>query len=205
MSRFQLKTGDILLFDINESGLLGLFNKAIKYFTNSHFSHVAMVLKDPIFINKNLKGYYIWESSWEGEADPQDNKVKLGVQITPFEEIYNKCVINNSSIFVRRIQECDNNFCNENLRKIHDIVYNKPYDTNISDWISALLKKDNNPQKTNRFWCSALVGYIYTKCNLLIENTDWSILRPSDFSIEYPENLKWVSTNKFEDKQEQIL
>lgn len=85
MSRFQLKTGDILLFDINESGLLGLFNKAIKYFTNSHFSHVAMVLKDPIFINKNLKGYYIWESSWEGEADPQDNKVKLGVQITPFE------------------------------------------------------------------------------------------------------------------------
>ena len=45
------------------------------------------------------------------------------------------------------------------------------------------LEMDAKPQKTDRFWCSALVGYIYTKCGLLDEKTDWSILRPSDFFI----------------------
>ena len=51
-----------------------------------------MVLKDPAFIHPNLKGYYgIWESGREGKPDPQDNKIKLGVQITPFHQIYEKC------------------------------------------------------------------------------------------------------------------
>lgn len=30
----------------------------------------------------------MWESGWEGTHDPQDVKVKFGVQITPFEEIF---------------------------------------------------------------------------------------------------------------------
>ena len=47
-----------------------------------------MVIKDPAFIHPSLKGTYIWESSWEGKPDPQDGEIKLGVQITPFLEIY---------------------------------------------------------------------------------------------------------------------
>ena len=39
-----------------------------------------MVLKDPSFLHPTLKGLYVWESSWEGKADPQDGKIKLGVQ-----------------------------------------------------------------------------------------------------------------------------
>ena len=62
--------------------------------------------------------------------------------------------------------------------------YDKPYDVCPIDWVEAFLKKDPNPQKTSRFWCSALVGYIYTKCGILDPSTDWSILSPSDFSIE---------------------
>ena len=27
----------------------------------------------------------------------------------------------------------------------------------------AFFRKDGEPQKTDRFWCSALVGYIYTR------------------------------------------
>ena len=91
MSQYNLKTGDILLFDYNESGILGLFNKATKYFTKSPYSHVAVVLKDPSFIHPSLKGYYIWESSWEGTPDPQDNKIKISVQITPLDEVMNNC------------------------------------------------------------------------------------------------------------------
>ena len=103
MSQFGLKTGDILLFDFEAGGIFGIFTSLIKYFTKSKFSHVAMVLKDPTFINPSLKGYYVWESSWEdGKPDPQDGKIKLGVQITPFSEIYDYYKDNNSSIFFKK-------------------------------------------------------------------------------------------------------
>ena len=77
----ELKTGDILLFNPskNSNFLFNILDWGIRYFTSSEFTHVAMVLKDPQFINKNLKGTYIWESSWEGKPDPQDGKIKLGV------------------------------------------------------------------------------------------------------------------------------
>ena len=65
------------------------------------------------------------------------------------------------------------------------------------DWIRALLRIDNKPQKTDRFWCSALIGYIYTKCGILNPDTDWSIMSPSDFSIE-TNNLNYLGENKLE-------
>jgi hypothetical protein len=205
MSQYGLKTGDILLFDFEGSGIFGAFTSLIKYFTKSKFSHVAMVLKDPTFIHPSLKGYYIWESSWEGKPDPQDNKVKLGVQITPFDEIYNHYKENNSSIYVRKVN-CDPNlFNNETLKEIHDVVYDKPYDIVPKDWVEAITRKDPDPQKTNRFWCSALIGYIYTKAGLLKEDTDWSVLRASDFSVEYKDMLNFINNASLEDKEIQIL
>jgi hypothetical protein len=73
------------------------------------------------------------------------------------------------------------------LAEIYKITYDKPYDYNIVDWILAWFKKDITPQKTDRFWCSALLGYIYTELGLLPKDTDWSILTPSDFSTENPD------------------
>ena len=32
---------------------------------SNYYSHIAMVLKDPTFLDKKLEGLYIWESSWE--------------------------------------------------------------------------------------------------------------------------------------------
>ena len=178
MSQFNLKTGDILLFSYHGNSL---FSYLIKKFTHSEFTHVAMVLKDPEFIHPSLKGYYLWESGEENNPDPQDNKKKLGVQITPFEEIYQSYAKTNSEIYLRKINS-SKNFSNEKLKEIHNIVYDKPYDLVPEDFYEALKHKDKEPQKTNRFWCSALLGYIYTKCNILNENTDWSILFPCDFS-----------------------
>lgn len=204
MSQYNLKTGDILLFDYNESGIIGLFNKAIKYFTKSPYSHVAVVLKDPSFIHPSLKGYYIWESSWEGTPDPQDNKIKLGVQITPLDEVMNNCKNTNSSVFLRRVN-CPIGTFNKNvLSKIHEVVYDKPYDIVPEDWINAINRSDNHPQKTDRFWCSALVGYIYTKCNLLVKNTDWSELRPADFSEKYNGVLHWMNPCSLEKEQQLV-
>jgi hypothetical protein len=200
----NLETGDLLLFSDNSTGWFGYFTSAIKYFTNSKYSHIGMVLKNPTFIHPSLKGIYVWESSWEGKADPQDGKIKLGVQITPLLEIVDTYKKNNGHIYSRKLKFLNNNnndnlfnfrllidkklrkitFNDSNLKKIHNIVYNKPYDIVPKDWIEAIFRKDDNPQKTDRFWCSALVGYIYTQLGILDKNTDWSILRPSDFSIE---------------------
>ena len=49
MSRFDLDTGDLLLFDYHGGGFFGVFTGLIKYFTKSKYSHIAMVLKDPDF------------------------------------------------------------------------------------------------------------------------------------------------------------
>ena len=174
----ELKTGDIILFDYEGHSII---SSLLKRFTKSNFTHVGMILKDPKFIHPSLKGLYVWESGKEDDPDPQDNKKKIGVQITPFLEIYDKYKNTGSKIYIRKIKD-NNIFTDENLKKIHDIVYDKPYDIVPLDWIEGYLQKDLNPQKTNRFWCSALIGYIYTQLGILNPDTDWSILRPCDFS-----------------------
>ena len=52
----------------------------------------------------------------------------------------------------------------------------------IGDWIGAISRKDKEPQKTDRFWCSAFVAYILVQVGFLSPDTDWSIIRPSDLS-----------------------
>jgi len=205
MSEYNLKTGDLLLFDNEDYSGFGSLSYLIKRITKSNISHIAMVLKDPDFIHPSLKGYYVWESGWEEKPDPQDGKVKFGVQITPFHEIYGSYKKTNSFIYLRRVK-CDTNlFSKENLEKVHKIVYDKKYDINPLDWIKGIEKKDNNPQKTNSFWCSALIGYIYTKCGLLDPTTDWNILRPSNFTIEYNGELKFINDSSLNNTEEQIL
>ena len=197
MSKYNLKTGDILLFDYEGGGSMGIFSWLIKKATSSNITHVAMVLKDPVFINPVLKGYYVWESGWEGTPDPQDGKVKFGVQITPLEEIIQSYKKKNGKIYVRRIINCDSTkFSADILRNIHNVVYDKTYDIIPTDWLEALWRKDSHPQKIDRFWCSALVGYIYTQCGCLHPGTDWSMVRPSDFAEDYLQYINDVELSE---------
>lgn len=186
----NLKTGDLLLFNYKAGGLFGGFTSMIKWGTHSNYSHTALVLRDPTFLHPNLKGLYVWESSWENDPDPQDGKRKLGVQITPIGEIFNEYKKTNSHIYYRSIETDKNLFTDEKLKKVHDVVYKKPYDIVPLDWVEAFFQKDHAPQKTSRFWCSALVGYIYTQCGVLKSQTDWSIMRPVDLSLD-GENLNF--------------
>ena len=197
----DLQTGDLLLFVSDSSNwFFRPFTKMISWGTHSNYTHIAMVLRDPIFSDiPPLKGLYVWESSWEGKPDPQDGKVKLGVQITPLQEILD-AYKDKGHVFVRKLKRklwkccptCGNTvddlFTKEKLQEIHNVVYDKPYDIVPKDWVEAFVHKDDAPQKTSRFWCAALVGYIYTKVGILQPSTDWSILTPNDFSLS-GENL----------------
>ena len=178
----NLNTGDLLLVTQSTTGIFGMFLSLIKWGTHSNFTHIAMILKNPSFIHPSLKGTFVWESSWEGKPDPQDGQIKLGVQITPLSEFL-ESYKNTGHIYLRKILAPKSTFNNKKLSKIHNVVYDKPYDLVPTDWIQALVQKDSHPQKTSRFWCSALIGYIYTQCGILNKNTDWTILRPSDFSL----------------------
>ena len=183
-----LKTGDLLLFNDQTHGAFGAFTKIIKWGTHSNYSHTAIVLRDPSFIHPSLKGLYVWESSKEDKPDPQDGKKKIGVQITPIDEVLSPYTRTGGHVYYRKVISEENLFTDEKLKEVHSVVYNKPYDIVPTDWIEAFLKKDPDPQKTSRFWCSALCGYIYTQCGLLNSNTDWSILTPNDLSLD-GENL----------------
>ena len=103
-----------------------------------------MVLKDPDFLNVKLKGIFIWESSYNGTIDPQDGKIKFGVQITPLSDLVNSY---NGNIYLRRVNFDKDLLNNKKLRSVHDIVYKKPYDIIPSDWLEAIMRKDENPQK----------------------------------------------------------
>ena len=198
----DLKTGDIILFNNQSGGFLKYFADMIRYGTHSNYTHIGFIIKDPTFINPKLKGTYVWESGWEGEPDPQDNKIKLGVQLTPIEEILKH--FEGSKASFRKIEYENNPFTEEKILEVHKVVYEKPYDIMPQDWILALFRKDSNPQKTNRFWCSALVAYIYTKCGVLKENTDWSIVRPSDFSL-MGEKLNFNQSYKLSEDETRII
>ena len=86
-----------------------------------------MILRDPTYIKSNLKGLFVWESSWEGHPDPQDGKLKLGVQITPIQEILH-AYQGKGHVFIRQLICPPNLFNNEKLLQIHNVVYDKPYD-----------------------------------------------------------------------------
>ena len=181
-----LKTGDLLLCDDLQYNSWGLFSWVIKFMTKSDFSHVGMIVVDPEFTDVPLKGTFVWTSGISDVPDPEDRTKKFGVQFIPFDHFIQTY---GGKIYSRRIEfkndeEYRKIFNMDRLREIHGVVYDKPYDIIVADWIEAYCKKDPNPQKTSRFFCSALIGYIYTKLGLLDHNLDWSILYPSFFSTE---------------------
>lgn len=173
----KLNSGDILLFHQKKQCI----GKCIQFFTKSKFCHVGMVLKDPIFLNKNLKGLYLLESGYEGRPDSINHKIKYGVQIQRLENVIEEYGPGN--VYVRKLY-LFNPFNNEKFKKIYNKIKNKPYDFNPLDWIEAELKIKcrigGDTDKT--FWCSALLGYVYLKMGFIKKPTHWSLLSPEDWN-----------------------
>ena len=186
LNKKTLKTGDLLLCDDLQYSSWGIFSWFIKFMTKSDFSHVGMIVVDPNFTDIPLKGTYVWTSGISDIPDPDDDTKKFGVQFIPYDHFITTY---GGKIYLRRIEFTDteeyhNIFNDEKLKEIHKVVYDKPYDIVVTDWIEAYCKKDRHPQKTSRFFCSSFIGYVYTKLGLFNESLDWSILYPSYFSSE---------------------
>ena len=185
-----IQTGDILLYSTSL-----WYSKIIEYFQGSKFSHIGIILKDPVYINEKLKGIYVLESGYETTPDPTDSKLKFGVQITSLEHTiksYQNSWMGN--LYYRKLDcQRDEQFI-ENIKKIYHDVHNRPYDVDLLDWIKAGLNIHiGNEHKTNSFWCSALAAYIYCKMKFL-NDVPWTIISPKNFSY-YEDNktLKFIN------------
>ena len=184
------QTGDILLYSTSL-----WYSKIIEKCTGSKYSHISIILRDPVYIDPKLKGLYILESGFERTPDPTDGKIKFGVQIKSLNEVlesYESSWL--GTLYYRKLECTRDELFYEKLDKIYNIVYDKPYDINLCDWIKAAFKIDiGNEHKTNTFWCSALVAFIYCKMNLL-ENVPWTMVSPKEFSYyEDSNSLKFIN------------
>jgi hypothetical protein len=174
-------TGDLLLYTSKK-----WYSYIIEFLGWSKYSHVSMIIKDPIWINPQLKGLYIFESGAEDVPDVLDDKKVYGVQLVKLEDAL-KYYNNNSNGIVYYIKnQFDRNEktieINNKLEKIITKNDDKPYDINLIDWIAAKFKIHLVHRETIRFFCSALVGYTLTQLNMLDENTDWTIITPKEYS-----------------------
>ena len=198
----SLDSGDLLLFQ----GKHSIVSSIIRCFTNSKWTHVAMVLKNPTFINDKLKGLYLWESGEESFPDSENNEYKYGIQIVDLKE---KIKTYDGVIAIRKLT-CNKENFETKLKLIHDSVHNKPYDVELWDFIMTKLgitfldqgsfnyKLLNwfgyNPRKLDKMYCSSLVAYIYTELGLLNNDTRWTDVFPCYFSSSYS-NLHLINAS----------
>ena len=178
----NLKTGDILLFDERPTMCcMAALDCLIKGCTRSKYSHCALVVVNPAFAPQ-CRGTFVWESSWHGTKDPQDNKVKFGVQLTPI-ELYIDNYPGAVTVYKRQplMKKTRQMFSDEALKAIHEKVYLHGYDTRAKDWCSALFKKRIQRQ-TDVFTCSAFVSFVLTELGILDAETPWTILSAAELS-----------------------
>ena len=197
----NLETGDVVLFSSND----GFVSKLIQWYTGSKWTHVGIVLKDPYYISKKLKGYYLLESGYNDFRNIE-HKYTYGVQIS---NLYKKIDTYPGLVKYRKINKPVENK-KYIIKDIYHSIRDRPYDLSIYDFLC--LKKNiqlktnqynifysylknifDNHRKINTFICSSLVGYVYEEFNLLPKDTNWSECEPVTFSDDNKENKKLFS------------
>jgi len=166
------QTGDLVLFKGN-----GYLSWLIEYFGECKYSHIGIVIVDP---SQSLKGPYLLDCS-----------VTDNVKLRPLKEAIES--YDGFAYYRKLIYKRDNEF-QSRVIKLYEEIKNAPYDVNFFDWLSAKVLLDSgsiveaekvpfsSPEDNKKFWCSALVAYIYVNTGLLPKETPWSIIAPVDFS-----------------------
>lgn len=175
----KLDNFDILLF----SGKNYWFSYIVEYATWSKFSHIGIVLKSPTWLDPELTGDYLLESGIEDVPDSVTHKKVFGVQITPLHHLIKNY---SGDIYVRKFEslpyKVNPQYYHEKVNIIYKIVANKPYDDQIADLVRTEFHiKLGNCQRTDSFFCSALVSFIFTQLGLLPTDCQWDLIEPKDF------------------------
>ena len=170
-----VQTGDVVLF----KGAEGLLDRAISYFTDSPYTHVGLILRDP----KGLPpGPYVIESSKEVEPDPTSGHRVIGVQIQPLSTILSA----HGTASVRRLERLGKApDLTPHLTELFHNVDGRPYDIDLCDWLRAEIRVHCPgmvwEQRDDTFWCSALAAYLYVKLGLLPPSLPWTLVSPKEW------------------------
>ena len=192
----KFDTGDLILFeDKSHNSWLDYLSYLIQYFTDSKYSHVGMVVKDPLIKGKTIKGLYLLESTGlDHMIDIDDHKTKFGVQIV---DLHKRLQSDDDVFYYRKLNKDRDETFIDLYNKSYVIVKDKPYDINPLDWCKADFDlKKGNVQKTNTFFCSALVSFMLVSLNILPRDIDWTIMRPKDLGTENGTRLDLSMYNK---------
>lgn len=86
----EIKSCDILLFESNYRGWFGWWGWIVSKVTRSKWTHVALILKNPTYVDATYKGLYVLESG----SEPWNNN--WGVMVSPLDKVLedpsHKCV-----------------------------------------------------------------------------------------------------------------
>ena len=172
---------DILLF----KGSDYWFSYIVEYFTWSNFSHVGLFLNGAVEISPDLTQILFFESGSETWPDEVDHKIKWGVQITDFKKVIENY---DGKIYCRKLHIPLEK--RKELKSLLADIYSKisdlPYDCSICDLLRVEFDADvGDVQRTNSFFCSALVCYVYIKLGLLSSDLSWDLISPKDFGTNY--------------------
>ena len=89
--------------------------------------------------------------------------------------------------------------------KIGDQMMDELYRNSVPKitWKQFVKKYSNTKidgyKKTDRFWCSALVAYVFSLLGFLDKNIPWTIISPSDFSC-VSSRLQFIDCSLDKDK-----
>ncbi len=150
-----------------------------------------MVIRDPQFTNPPLKGLYVLESSFEAFRDAENHKYKFGVELEEFDKVM-ASALPHETVYWRKLNCIRNGKFYRTLNEVHEEIHDKPYDIYPMDFINALLHRHGGDtgQLTSRFFCSALVAYIYVRWDFLPFTTEWTRVTPKMLGSESPDSAQ---------------
>jgi hypothetical protein len=181
----NFNTGDLILFSGRST-----MSSIVEYVTQGTWSHVGMVVKDPDYLinTKSKKGCFLYESG-EGETvDIDTGSTLFGIQLIDLSQYiakYDGIVGYRKLTWNKTESDVD-----AAMRIIYNTTYHKKYDWNPYDLVDPAIHNRYwmidkilgiNTRRTDKFFCSALIAYVYTQLGLLKPNTEWSLIYPKFF------------------------
>jgi hypothetical protein len=175
-------TFDVILF----AGTQWYPSRLIEWFTGSPYSHIALGLHSPTYIDAKLaEGYYIIESGEELRPCVTSGQLVWGPQIQPWREILDSYP---GRVYVRRFQWLNRpppaRDIEQRMLEAWQATSSAVYDDNPLDWIrdELGLNLDSDCRKTNEFVCSVYAAYLLYCIGVLPTTIEWGHFLPRDYA-----------------------
>jgi hypothetical protein len=159
-------------------------SRLIEWLTWCKYSHVAMLLEDPIYIQQSLRGKYMLESGEEPTPNVVTGKKKLGTQLQWWDWILLSYPGRVYARSFRWLVPVKSAHLDKQLAQAWNDTRTASYDLDLIDFLEAELHTvlRDKGQITREFICSAYITFILTRMGALPEKTPWDTFSPNDFA-----------------------